>query len=545
MYSILIVDDEVTAVSAVRSGVDWDKLSVRDVHVAYSVNQAKEVFNQHEIDVLICDIEMPQANGLELLTWVKEQYPSTESIFLTCHSDFVYAKKALQLGSIDYMLKPVRYHELEEVIQKATEKIEENREQRAFNESYMQYYNLWSVSQPILIERFWQDLFNRITPSNPHLIQEILEKQNIPYQKEQHFLPVLISVQRWYKELTMRDLKIMEYALRNAAEEMILKCYPNSQIIHIKNGTLLALLSNDLLQGMGFEPNELKKELELYIASCNRYFYCDLSCYIGKPMKIWEIVSSVDLLLQMETNNVTQNNKVFAANETTKNQESMNIISMDSWLELLKQGAYEAIFHETESYLNTWRQIPGLDARLLIEFHQSFTQILYHFIQVKGLQAHDVLTEHISAEQMAAAVRSVTDLQNWVKVSLQQAVNYCRTLEEKETVTDKVKWYIKQHLGQDISREDIAKHVHLHPDYLSRFFKKETGKSLVDYIFEERIHIAKELLAKTDMSVSGIAISIGYSNFSYFAKMFKRATQMNPQEFREYITSSHQSTSRP
>ncbi|MFD0681110.1 MULTISPECIES: response regulator transcription factor [unclassified Paenibacillus] len=534
MYRLLIVDDEVHAVRAVQSGVDWEKLSITNVYVAYSVKQAKEVFLQEPIDIMICDIEMPQGNGLELLTWVREHYNATESVFLTCHSDFAYTKKAIQLGSLDYLLKPVRYDELEEVIEKAIERVEHKREQIAFNENYAHFYSLWSKNQPILIGRFWKDLLNYRLLSNSNQIKELLVMENIPYQETDQFIPVLISVQRWYKVFTPRDITILEYALQNAAEEIIFTDYPNSQMVHLKEGTLLGLIPDFMADRNKVEPDQLRKAFETYIASCNRYFYCDLSCYIGESSFFWEIVKEVELLTQMEINNVTQNNKVFVKNERLNHVGTITkLIPMAGWLEMLKSGAFEAVFTATEEYLNSWRNMELLDVKLLQEFQQSFVQILYHFLQVKGFHSHQIFTDHMSPERISTAARSVTDLQAWVKDSLKTTVEYCRVSEESETIVDKVKWYIKQNLGDSLSRDDIAKYVHVHPDYLSRLFKKETGIALIDYISEARIEIAKELLANTDLSVSGIAVSVGYSNFSYFAKMFKRATQLNPQEFRE------------
>ncbi|TBL79901.1 response regulator [Paenibacillus thalictri] len=531
MYRLLIVDDEIHAVSAVQSGVDWAKLSISEVYVAYSAKQAKEVFANHEIDLMICDIEMPQGNGLDLLTWVREQFRSTETVFLTCHSDFSYAKKALQLGSVDYMLKPVRYSELEDVLQKAIDRIREKREQLAFNETYSHYFKLWSMHQPILIERFWQDLLNQTIPSKMQQIREALLQQNIPYREDDPFLPILINVQRWHKEFTLRDEKIMEYALRNAAEDLILKHYPHGQIVQTRKGALIVQLAAGGPNAIDIE--QLQRHCESYIASCHRYFYCDLSCYIGTPGFLWEMVDRYEALLGMEKNNVTQNNKVLFLKANARSYGHIDLIQMNGWLELLKQGAEQAIFTETENYLNSWKQLEGLDARMLQEFCQSFLQILYHFIQIKGLQAHQVLAENMSPERIAAAIRSVTELQGWVQDSLQKTFAHTRSAEETQSVVDKVKLYIKQNLDQNVSRDDIVKHIHLHPDYLSRMFKKETGKSIVDYIFEERIEIAKQLLAKTNMSVSEVAVSVGYTNFSYFAKMFKKATQKSPQAFRE------------
>jgi len=84
-----------------------------------------------------------------------------------------------------------------------------------------------------------------------------------------------------------------------------------------------------------------------------------------------------------------------------------------------------------------------------------------------------------------------------------------------------------------LSREEIAAHVYLNPDYLTRIFKKEIGMTISDFVVGERIELAKELLLKTDKHINSIASSIGYSNFSHFSRIFKKSTGRTPQEFRQ------------
>lgn len=119
MYKVLMVDDEEIALMAMEKGVCWEKLKVSGVFKATSITEARQILNMEPIDILICDIEMPNGSGIELVTWMKEYKKDVICIFLTCHSDFVYAKQAISLGVLEYLLKPVDYDELEQVIEKA------------------------------------------------------------------------------------------------------------------------------------------------------------------------------------------------------------------------------------------------------------------------------------------------------------------------------------------------------------------------------------------------------------------------------------------
>lgn len=127
MNTVLIVDDEVIAVRALKNGVDWVSFGVDKVLTAYSMQQAQVIFMDTEIDLMLCDIEMPDASGLELFEWVKSYFPYVACIYVTCHPDFNYLKQALQLGSFDYILKPIDYDELDAVLKRVFVQIEEQK----------------------------------------------------------------------------------------------------------------------------------------------------------------------------------------------------------------------------------------------------------------------------------------------------------------------------------------------------------------------------------------------------------------------------------
>ena len=133
---LLIVDDEYFAVQGVMDGVNWEVLGFDEVLQAYSYTEAVEAFRQNDVEILLCDIEMPDESGLELVAWVNEHSPGTECIILSCHDEFDYAKQALSLRCLDYVLKPVRYHTLTEILQNAICTIEKKRRQELLEKSW-------------------------------------------------------------------------------------------------------------------------------------------------------------------------------------------------------------------------------------------------------------------------------------------------------------------------------------------------------------------------------------------------------------------------
>lgn len=121
--NLLLVDDEVITIKGILKGVDWNSLPFREVFSATSAIEARAVFAEHPVDMMLCDIEMPGDDGIRLLEWVRNQKYETECIFLTCHEEFDFARKALQLDGMDYLLKPLPYEELEDILRQACKKI--------------------------------------------------------------------------------------------------------------------------------------------------------------------------------------------------------------------------------------------------------------------------------------------------------------------------------------------------------------------------------------------------------------------------------------
>lgn len=93
--------------------------------------------------------------------------------------------------------------------------------------------------------------------------------------------------------------------------------------------------------------------------------------------------------------------------------------------------------------------------------------------------------------------------------------------------------YLADNYKSQIDLSDVASHVGLSPEYLSRIFKKETGINFVVYLNNIRLKHALDLLENTNLKVYEIAENVGYSNLSYFSTVFKKNFGMNPFEYKK------------
>ncbi|WP_413375797.1 helix-turn-helix domain-containing protein [Alkalihalobacillus sp. 1P02AB] len=92
--------------------------------------------------------------------------------------------------------------------------------------------------------------------------------------------------------------------------------------------------------------------------------------------------------------------------------------------------------------------------------------------------------------------------------------------------------YIFNHLYEDLTLETLANHVNLSPAYLSKKFKDETGGTLINFIQQQKIDEAKELIIYSNLSISEICSLLNFYDQSYFVKVFKKYTLQTPTQFR-------------
>jgi len=527
MWNLLIVDDERLIVEEIKLKVDRGKLGILNVFTAYSMRQAMEVIENNKINIILCDIEMPRGSGLELLSWVKEHSPKTESIFLTCHADFTYAKEAVRLGSLEYILKPVPTEELEAAIVKAINKISKDSKL----EEYSRFGQFWFKNQPILVERFWLDIISGAIPSSPEDIKMAADDRNIPYTDQMKLLPILIGEQRWYKKLSLQDEKIVEYELKNIAEDIFTNQGKTVKFFQLKNTELLGILF--LSNSKYFDRNNIEKECEKYISYCNQHLNCNLCCYIGEMVHAHELASLVNQLTQLKRNNVSFSNKVFWLNDKMEKITAVNKTDTSIWVIMLENRTKEKLIDEVKRYLEHLSATSGMGRSELFGFQQDFDQMVFAVLAQKGLQAHELFNDSKTVEMHGSATQSLQEMLEWVKYIVEKTIEYINEAQNLVSPVDKVKKYIQLNLDKKLTREEIASYVYLNPDYLDRVFKKETGVSVARFIIQERLAKAKELLEKTDISINTIAENVGYPNAANFSSMFKKMTGVNPVDYRK------------
>ena len=154
------------------------------------------------------------------------------------------------------------------------------------------------------------------------------------------------------------------------------------------------------------------------------------------------------------------------------------------------------------------------------------------FLQENYLNQEEFWTEELMEKELLIHQSRKKCLEWEVEAIERTQVLWQNRKQENDTI-GAIKKYIQENLENRITRELIAEKIHFSGDYISRIFKKETGISLNEYITEQKVEYAKQLIREENESIGNIAVRLGYSSFSYFSDIFKRNTGCLPSEYKK------------
>lgn len=152
-----------------------------------------------------------------------------------------------------------------------------------------------------------------------------------------------------------------------------------------------------------------------------------------------------------------------------------------------------------------------------------------------------VLTGQILTEkEMARLNRGVATVLGKGLFSVEETLNHIDTAlarkrklgSEARRLVRQAMAYLHEHYAETISREDLAHHLGMSSDYLTYCFRREVEMTPIAYLNRYRVNQAKILLAESDKNITEIAIEVGFSDSSYFSRVFRRQVGISPDAYR-------------
>ncbi len=518
---MLVADDDRSTIDMIESVIDWSELGIAQVLRAYNGAAAKQLIRQERPEIVLCDIGMPLCDGIQVLKWLRSEGIATEFIFLTCYSDFEYAREAIRYGASNYLTKPFETEELKTVVNAAVQKSRKERSSSlGAQDSSDRLYIINSMLDSLSAGNYGTD----------RAVIESLFSTVEPRLKPDTQIR-LIYIQANAGEALSAGWKesLIKYALGHICIEALTgKLKYEYATLSGENSyiTMLVFLAEQ------YEAEALRKKCEDLIALCRRYLSCTPVCLIGEPSALYrlpEIRPEMDKAIEKLR---FQAGKIIFWTEYDWNASATpGNIDHKLVLEHLQQqnkAALMSLVAKTAEELAS-RNSADMDMHML---HQDLLQVFYSYMQDNNIQAHAVFRDPAAREMNEKAEQAVFSMVKLTSYMYDCIEEKLLKLREASGIAEKIKAYIEEHYREDISRADIAAYVYVTPNYLSKLFRQETGFTLREYINQCRIREAKRLMATTSMSVGDVALEVGFDNLSYFSTVFKKACGVSPAAWR-------------
>ncbi|MBE3647968.1 response regulator transcription factor [Paenibacillus polymyxa] len=540
MVQILLVDDESYVTESLAATIPWESLGIERVHQAASALAAVDVLEAHDIDILVTDIRMPGMTGLELIVEVNERWPHIRSLLLTGYADFEYAKKALQLKAFDYILKPVDDDEFIKCVSAAMDSLKE--EWEAFDKVHQLQYSRRN-DFGVLRTHLMHDLLL----GRDLTVQKITDKMSeyeIKLRTEHPASMLLIQLGKHFSDMDYHSVSLIEYAIGNIAEEVFA---PDFHVWHCKapHDCLIVLIEGnwDLFAERTVDEHNhfLRAAIETFRKNVSNYLkgeiYVTLTNWFHFPDELPKLYQTA--IRSLYWNQQEETNPLLFIEEQTKQSHSSvksleGLYTHPTLTHLLESRQWEEAEAKVSRVFGKMEEA-GYTREHLYELFISVTSAFMYTAHKQGrfiTQMDQVGFDPLHAQKL---VHSFPHLKEWIFSMMNKLKAEWSASEQsaKSYVVKQVQELIAQDKGQELSVKTIADQVYLHPVYLSKIYKAETGEGLGDYIIRMRMERALYLLKYSNKKIYEITTELGYQNPQYFSKMFKKHYGMTPHEFRD------------
>lgn len=540
MYNVMIVDDEPMIVDGLYDLF----LGVTDIeiqlHAAYSADEALDIVYRTHMDVIFTDIRMPGMNGIELQHRIAQQWPMCKVIFLTGHNDFAYVQSAIRQGGTDYILKTESFEVVEQALRKA---IREKTEALQSDRLIRQARQRMTQALPMMQRRFvlgWLEEKSR-RPISTDKLDEQFKELELPLDAASKVLILIGRVDTWNHSLTEADKQLYLYAIENICGEYFASV--RVQAVQYERSKLIWLI----------QPDEARQEeldrcavfihgtLESIQSSCRDLLQLSISFIASQIFLSWsEVPDKFQQLTGLLLRGMGQSQGTILTDRTDfgivdDDRQFRRLLMQSPMLEhYLESGSFAAC-HTLIRDLVSYGAMDVVPPHLQKEAYLGIATRLLSHLNRSGLSGS------FAAESSFDKLLDMNEHESWTSAGLffESVVDFIadNRFNERNQMTNHVvstiNRYIQTYYAQDLSLTKLSSIVHLNSSYLCRLYKQTTDVGLSDYINQFRIGRAKELLAESLLKIQDIAAQTGFDSSAYFGRVFKKATNMTPQEYRD------------
>ncbi|GGD59418.1 response regulator transcription factor [Paenibacillus nasutitermitis] len=535
---LLIVDDESHVVDRLATTIDWKSIGIGQVYRAYSGHEALVLLEQFSIDIVITDIQMPGMSGLDLIARIRREWSKTKCVLLSGYSDFHYAKEAIQNQVEDYLLKPVTEQELLDTVAKLRGKLFDEWEQILSVQNLTRTLN---ENMPLLKGNLLLELLQGAV-RREETLREKMSALALPDLYGQSCFLMLVRLEETFADYDYRGQSLIEYAIGNMAEELFSGMF---HLWHAKDAHdyLIFLAIADERVETGQRGIVFERTASQLQAAVKSYLKGNISVVASESgLFPSEVPDLYDGCVSAARKRIGSEQGLFmrVAGETSGfDVESLRCLyEPPTLIHLLEAGRWDDMAEKLERIfeeLKNKSSSPHSQEHLL-EVYFAVSSAYSYISHKNGQPLSDLIGEDYGKlTTNGIPFRSIPHLREW-SLRVLQRLSEDRDREMKDSRSDLIRSihkFIDENLSKDVTLQGIADHVHMHPVYISKIYKLETGGNISDYIQQLRMEKAVYLLSNSREKTYEIAAKLGYQRPHSFNYAFKKYHGVTPQVYRD------------
>lgn len=468
---------------------------------ASSGDRGIEVIEETKPEVILMDIQMPDMDGLTMLTKLRKKRIRAKVIVLTAYSDFEYAQQSIDLGVSRYLLKPMKIKQLKQALDEIGEQLKkENR-----------------GKQLLSLDHIFQSCLSG------HVEKEILSMLRERYTLDPAEGIYLCTIYIPENQNSQR-IKVLELTTR-------LKNNPMLQFVTVSIG------QNCYLILYRWELSDL----ESYIQHNVFPMFCEN--IKGDVLFAWEKANGVrDLQAAgQRLRKLLEWNLVFGRGIflTQKKVKRLSVRTLNYPVNLeheIRKAVINADQRKLSFCLDQFLRQCRKDVYEPSSIKEACIRCCWMIIHTKREYGRKAGNEVFVQETLNSLIHAVT----WEEIScvLKEEIGqlpvdkFTEHIQIKESTAVRAVRMIEDYYSQGITLGEIADKLCISEEYLSSQIKKETGSSFSVLIKEIRIREIKKLLVTTKLKLNQIAALVGYTDPKYMSKVFKEEIGMLPSDYR-------------
>ena len=497
MMKALIVEDEVLARLGLHQLIDWEQMGIELLEDAKTGKEAIEIIDAENPDIVLLDLNIPEVSGLMVQRHIAERHLPCRTIVISCNEEFSSVKDVMRYGAFDYLRKlNLSADSLKDALMRCKEAIlGESAPGIPSKQSAVKSSSYESLFKPGRNGRIFSDPFQATACVVPQYSQ-------LPFQEELYLCQDFLDHEALCCHIIIKGDRDLYILFHQCPEESFFSSFESMLSEFLKTNVYIGICEAPVLN------------LQDLTAVFSRIDSTRVLAYYDTPDKVIRISGNQGFCSVCPFDFME---------DCSRLKQALLDFSIDRVHEALEVFFGRLCSHE--------KMAENLLKRMFID--------LLSFFSATAQELHGTL-EDVYMNGQNYHYQTVTQIHS-IQLTKQWFLDFSNVFFDRffihyksagSDILQKVFAYIDENIHQPIQLAATAKNVGISEAYLSSFFKREMGRNFITYVNSRKMELAKKMLLEGTPAYH-VSESLGFDNYSYFSKVFKKYTGSSPDDFRK------------